>query len=217
MLGVDVGMIVIDTLARAMTGGNENSTQDMGLLVANGDILRDRFDANVIWVHHSGKNEARGARGSSALQAATDTEIEIYGFAAGGGVLRTTKMRDSEPVEYRFRLNQVLIGKMPGGAEVTSCVVNWMGGPGDPRSTPTPGTTSLQLVEQVLRMQGKPMTVKDILADAENYGIKFPVKANSLGRALNRSCESETEMIFTRQPIGKKFDHEIFEYGLVNW
>ena len=30
-------------------------------------------------VHHSGKNKANGARGSSALRAATDTELEVEG------------------------------------------------------------------------------------------------------------------------------------------
>ena len=75
--GSRVSLIVIDTLSRAMAGGNENAPEDMTALVAAGDHLRKETGAHVMWIHHSGKDEARGARGHSSLRAATDTEIEV--------------------------------------------------------------------------------------------------------------------------------------------
>ena len=211
-LGVDIGMIVIDTLARAMVGGNENSTQDMSRLIANGDILRDKFGAAVIWVHHTGKNEAAGARGSSALVAATDTEIEISDYC-----FRSTKMRDRDDVDYRFRLQQVPVGTMPDGEAVTSCIVNWVKGAGEFGQN-TPESNNMAMVVSLLRLRGEMMTFKEILAEAELTGRKFTVRNDSLRRALDRACEDEVHRVFTREQSDEKSGkHFIYRYGLVNW
>jgi RecA-family ATPase len=76
-------MIVLDTLSRVIAGGNENAPDDMGQLIGNCDRIRAEARAHVMLVHHTGKDEARGARGHSSLRAATDTEIEVSG---GNGV-----------------------------------------------------------------------------------------------------------------------------------
>jgi hypothetical protein len=73
-----VRLVVIDTLARAMAGGNENSSEDMGLAVKSIDAVKNASGAHVGIVHHSGKNEAMGARGHSSLRAAVDTEVELF-------------------------------------------------------------------------------------------------------------------------------------------
>ena len=211
-LGVPIGMIVIDTLARSMVGGNENSTQDMSRLIANGDILRDKYGAAVVWVHHTGKNEAAGARGSSALVAATDTEIEISDYT-----FRSTKMRDRDDVDYRFRLQQVPVGTMPDGEAVTSCVVNWIKGSGEFGQN-TPESNNMAVVVTLLRLRGEMMTLKEILAEAELTGRKFTVKNTSVAQALNRACESETNQVFTRELSDKKSGSNLlYRYGLVNW
>lgn len=68
-------LIVIDTVARAMGGANENSAEDMGKLVSSMDWLRDRFKACVLAVHHTGHGDQGRARGSSAFLAALDSEF----------------------------------------------------------------------------------------------------------------------------------------------
>src|SRR5690606_28789435 len=62
-------LIVIDTLARAIVGADENSAKDMGEVVARLDQLRRATRACVLLVHHTGKDTSAGARGSSALRA----------------------------------------------------------------------------------------------------------------------------------------------------
>ena len=57
-------LIVIDTLARSMGEGDENSTRDMGAFVRSMDALRADTGAHVMVVHHSGKDRSLGARGS---------------------------------------------------------------------------------------------------------------------------------------------------------
>lgn len=58
-------------------GGDENSSSDMGSLIQNCDNIRNDTGAHVCLIHHTGKEETRGARGHSSLKAAIDTEIQV--------------------------------------------------------------------------------------------------------------------------------------------
>jgi hypothetical protein len=115
-------LIVIDTLARAMQG-DENSTQDMGKLVRNIDLIRKRVGAHVMLIHHTGKVTANGARGSSALKAAVDTEIELK--RVGDTITaQAEKQRDMETGSlFAYELRGVEIGLDQDGEQITSAVV----------------------------------------------------------------------------------------------
>lgn len=119
-------LVVLDTLARAMAGGNENAGEDMTAAVASIDAIRAATGAHVCVIHHCGKDEARGARGHSSLRAAVDTEIEV--FRPEGervSTVRVTKQRDLEPGEpMPFTLKQVILGTNRRGKDITSCVVH---------------------------------------------------------------------------------------------
>lgn len=138
--GSPVRMVIIDTLSRAMAGGNENSSEDMTALIGNCDAIRSATGAHLSIVHHSGKDEARGARGHSSLRAATDTEIEIKrepGIPLS--TVRIAKQRDLEADEpTAFTLVCVPLGKNRRGKEVTSCVAIEADG-----AAPTPGSKGL--------------------------------------------------------------------------
>jgi RecA-family ATPase len=67
-------LVVIDTLARAIGGGDENGT-DMGRLIANADRIRHETGSAVLLVHHHGKSTEAGARGHSSLPGAVDSEL----------------------------------------------------------------------------------------------------------------------------------------------
>ena len=120
-----VSLIVIDTLARAMAGGEENSGQDMGVLVHHGDMIKAVTGAHICFVHHSGKDKALGARGHSSLRAAVDTEIEVSrGEGDNYSTVKVVKQRemDTKDPAY-FRLQPVTLGINKYNEEVTSCVV----------------------------------------------------------------------------------------------
>lgn len=86
-------LIVIDTLARSIVGAEENSAKDMGLVVSHLDRIRIATRACVLVVHHSGKNIDAGARGSTALRGAMDTELALDGEAASL-TLKNPKQKD---------------------------------------------------------------------------------------------------------------------------
>jgi hypothetical protein len=119
--GQRASLIVVDTLSRALAGGNENAPDDMGALVANLDRIRAATQAHILVVHHSGKDAARGARGHSLLRAAIDTEIEV-----GDKSFSVTKQRDGEyGPAARFDLEVVTVGSSDEAIAITSCLVKW--------------------------------------------------------------------------------------------
>jgi len=79
----DIGLVVVDTLARCMAGGDENSSQDMGKAVAALDRLKFANECAVLVIHHTGKDKSRGLRGSSALLGAIDSAVQVDGDSNG--------------------------------------------------------------------------------------------------------------------------------------
>lgn len=118
-----IDILVVDTYARVMVGGNENDAKDVGLAIAHCELLHRLTGAMVLLVHHSGKDASRGARGSGALRAAADLEVEVVQTRACR-VATVTKMKDGEDgKEYPFKLNTVVLGQDEDGDDITSCVV----------------------------------------------------------------------------------------------
>ncbi len=112
-------LIVIDTFARALMGGDENSAQDVGAFNSAIAALIESTGACVMIIHHSGKDKSKGARGSSALLGAIDTEIEV-----DDDQVIARKQRDieiSEPIG--FKLVPMVVGMDADGDETTSCTV----------------------------------------------------------------------------------------------
>lgn len=122
--GQQVRLIIGDTLARLSAGANENSGQDMGLIVRRIDRIRAETGAHFALIHHSGKIAANGARGWSGLRAAVDTEVEVTDSPTGR-CLEITKQRDLPTKGRRigFRLDVVELGLTKWGTPASSCVV----------------------------------------------------------------------------------------------
>ena len=57
--GLTVRWVIVDTLARAMAGMEENSAKDMGIAVAGIEAIAIALDCAVTAVHHSGKDQSR--------------------------------------------------------------------------------------------------------------------------------------------------------------
>ncbi|MEN8738352.1 MAG: AAA family ATPase [Phaeobacter gallaeciensis] len=117
-------LIVVDTLSRVMGDGDENTAPDIADLVKNLDVLRRGTGSNIMLIHHSGKDIARGARGHSSLRAAVDTEIELTRDEIGVITAEVTKQRDG-PTGYKFSysLREVELGRDQDGDPVTTCLV----------------------------------------------------------------------------------------------
>lgn len=103
-------LLVIDTLARAMPGADENSAQETGAVIAAADYLKEELRCTVALVHHEGKDSARGARGTSALRGAWDAAYQIV----SRGRRMTLTVIDQKEAEagqvLRFNMEEVAVG-----------------------------------------------------------------------------------------------------------
>jgi hypothetical protein len=111
-------LIVIDTFAHALCGGDENSAQDVGAFNTAVEMLVRNTSACVMVLHHPPKN-GNGPRGSGALHGAVDTELEVNNRR-----IEPTKQRDMEicpPIG--FQLHPIAIGIDEDNEEISSCVV----------------------------------------------------------------------------------------------
>lgn len=107
--GVEARFVIFDTLARCAPGIDENTSKDIGGIIQAVDAIRNETDATVMLVHHSGKDPGKGARGSNALLAAADTEIQCH-----NGRLKNTKQRSAEEATpVRFTLEEVAGSVVP--------------------------------------------------------------------------------------------------------
>jgi len=106
---IKVDLIVIDTLARAFGGGNENSSEDMGAFITSCGFLQEEFQAALLVIHHSGKDAAKGLRGHSSLLGAVDTELELIRFEdQPKGVLTVSKQKDGEDgLRFGFQMVEI--------------------------------------------------------------------------------------------------------------
>jgi AAA domain len=69
-------LLIVDTLARSMTGGDENTARDVGQYIANVGRLQAEFGLASLTIHHTGHDESR-ERGSSALKGAADMHMRL--------------------------------------------------------------------------------------------------------------------------------------------
>ncbi len=192
-------LIVIDTFAHALHGGDENSAQDVGAFNTAALELVKNTGAAVVVIHHSGKNKANGPRGSSALGAAIDTELEI-----ADKHVEATKQRDMEegPV-LDFALDSVPVGVDEDGDPVASCVVRRAAAGSAPRRA--------KLTPQV-------QTALDALVEAEKAaGVAqgAPVEREAWRAAFVRNeWPGEAPPPETERTAWKRVTKELKKHGL---
>lgn len=123
--GAPVRLVVIDTLARCFGGNDENDARDMGAFIEGCDSIKQKTGATVLVVHHSGKDEAKGARGSSSFRAALDAEFNVKREGEGKAlILSCTKMKDAEELEKKaYDLKSIDLYTDEDGENVCSLVV----------------------------------------------------------------------------------------------
>lgn len=69
-------LIIIDTLNRSFGGGDESGSGEMGTFLDGCSSIIQAFESsNVLVVHHTGKDETRGARGHSSFEGALDSAV----------------------------------------------------------------------------------------------------------------------------------------------
>lgn len=122
-MAFEKGVIILDTLAQAALGMEENSSEGMGAVIEGMQELQHAIGGMVLAVHHVGKDASKGLRGHSSLFAALDVVMEITreGDARSWKIAKNKDGKETD--DFGFELAPVVIGEDYEGDEITSCVV----------------------------------------------------------------------------------------------
>lgn len=70
-------VVVFDTFSLSIPDADENSATAMSQAISNAKRIALSLDVCVILVHHEGKDDTRGARGSTAIKGGVDVELRL--------------------------------------------------------------------------------------------------------------------------------------------
>lgn len=109
--GQPIALVVIDTLARAMPGVDENSAQEVGVVIAHCDAVKEELGCAVAPIHHTGKDQERGMRGSNAIHGAVDTTLRLKAAGDKRVTMINEDQKDGEPAApMTFVMEEVMAG-----------------------------------------------------------------------------------------------------------
>jgi hypothetical protein len=208
-----VRLVVVDTLARTLIGGDENDPQDMGRYIANLGAIQAATGAHVCVVHHSGKNPASGARGHSSLLAAVDTAIEVV-RESGCRTATIVKQKDGRDGDVlSFDLDVVDLGVDDDGDPITSCVVRQIEGeagrPKAVRLSPSQ-RRALDLLREAINTSGEqPPAAPHMPA----HGIA--VKVDTWRGYCDRGGLSDTNDVQSKARVFRRTRQELIARGVV--
>ena len=183
----EIKLIVVDTLARFFLG-EENSSKDMGMLIANLTHIAKTLDINVMTVHHTGKDETKGPRGSSVLKSACDYAITVSADKDNLlAELKCSKAKDSEEFKpITLQLDLVKLGKSKSGDNVASLCVRDNGVTNiKPKSQ---SQAAKNIIKAGLLMNVDMEATREMLKESvEQELVKagFEINANTFSKALN--------------------------------
>lgn len=120
---IPISAIFIDTLNKAMTGGDEISGKDMGRVIANAELIAQETGAHVAILHHFPKG-GHTLRGHGSLRGDVFSVAMVSMDAATKiRTISLDKLKDGEKRSMQFELMQVRLGEREDGKPITSCVV----------------------------------------------------------------------------------------------
>lgn len=126
--GSGLGLLFIDTLTKAMPGGDQNSVEDTSQLFKLTDTLREYgVTATIVFIHHLSKQGE--VRGSTNIEAEVDVVTSVEKSRAPGVVrliIRRARSID-EAVSYTFKLTSFYLGETVQGHKMHAPVVDLMG------------------------------------------------------------------------------------------
>ena len=217
--GDKVILIVIDTISRALCGGDENSPKDMGTIVAATSRLQADTAAHVLWVHHVPLDGGDRLRGHGALLGAMDTTISVVKQADGVRTATVAKSNDSEEGEgVAFILDSVEIGEDADGNVTTApVVVPVEGGPRrqPPKSgrLPKAAQIALRALTEALGEQGQPAPASNHIP----HGIKVVTVSAWRQQAYRRGISTSEEERAKQQAFKRASEYLIGAGRVAAW
>ena len=179
-------LCVIDTLSKATAGIDENSNSEMAAAIAVAYQLSESWQCFVLLIAHTGKDEARGTRGASALKANVDTVLSVK-RSGDSRLLSVTidKQKDGpDDLRFDFRMDDVdVIHPLTGQIEAELVAVPIGGNP-----------SAIERIDILLRRDPN-LTMKEIVSGVTSLtrsGCYQPVTDGAVKMALGRAVDQGT-------------------------
>jgi hypothetical protein len=117
-------LVIIDTLAKASSGLDENSNSEMGKALSVAQQLADEWHSMVLMVAHVGKDASRGIRGASALHAGADVVLAVKRTPDTKHVsIRVDKQKDGpDGARFDFKLEDAEVAYRRTGEVIKTLV-----------------------------------------------------------------------------------------------
>lgn len=205
LMRAPVGILFLDTLACMSVGGDENTAKDMAILIDHCKLISRMTGALVVLVHHTGKDESKGARGSSSLYGAMDTVIEI----SRAGDVRTAKVTKQkggpDGQEFGFKLLTVSVGVDEDGDDISSCVVEHTAAmPQSERKQEVKGVNQrivLRTLQKAFELTAEGMSTNDL---AEAAAGELSHNPNSTRDTRKQKCMGAIDSLLAANRIVKE-------------
>jgi len=123
--GIDVGLVILDTFAKAIAlgGGDEDKAKDQNRVLGHLRLVQLETGVHFAIVGHTGKDEARGARGSNAHLGDVDMMVQISGDMVKTATI--TKANDQpEGALTSFTLESFELGRDEDGDAITTAIIS---------------------------------------------------------------------------------------------
>jgi hypothetical protein len=121
----NVGLIIVDTISKgiAASGGDENSAKETNIMLAKLRRVQERTGVHVACVGHTGKDESKGHRGSSAHMGDVDLMVQISGDAVKTATI--IKANDQEEGRLTTWMTEVVnLGTDEDGDDITTALIS---------------------------------------------------------------------------------------------
>jgi hypothetical protein len=124
--GCKVGLVIIDTHSKGIAagGGDEDKARDANMMLANLRRIEELTHVHIACVGHTGKDEERGHRGSSANPGDVDLMVQIKGESA---VKTVTVIKINDGMEgplTHYKIESALLGVDDDGEDITVAVIS---------------------------------------------------------------------------------------------
>lgn len=123
--GSGLRLTVVDTLAAAIPGADENLARDMTLVLGALQRIGEASGGLVMVVAHTGKDPSKGIRGWSGLLGNADALIMTERDRDKRALVLTKLKNEEDGLRVGFALRRVEVGRNRRGKLMTSCVVEY--------------------------------------------------------------------------------------------
>lgn len=109
---IKFSLIVFDTLSRCLIG-DENTARDIGTFITGCELIIKQTKTTVLCVHHTGKDETKGCRGSSKLFADADfvfQQKKINKSELTGNFINTKQKDEELAPTFSMTLEKIGLG-----------------------------------------------------------------------------------------------------------